>query len=431
MLVFCQGSYFERKDQTLECVKRLHEFVDRIIIIAPDFPPDFFKEWSKVELHTIPWGDNFPEYRNEYLKRCILGDWVCVADPDEWYGPEVCRDLRQLTSEADEKEIGLLLVNSHDIEIQLDGKVDKRISNFFKNLIFKYQPEVHYEGVGEAKNVHETLIFPPGTKQATLPRKYYYEHIKTWVEIKERGARNVWIGGGGNNVGYKNPMFVELRQITDRLGLKTWPDVREYIRRGNVDSELKEVILKHKDDCGWDWENESRDWFLWYQLVHASEFEGVESQPKEPSLGSPPEVMAWVEKCYLEILGRQADTSGKTAYTNAILAGKIKRGDLPNILKSGDEYKQKFGADLEGERVSLAVPVNVDVRVGEDSFVRALMKSKTFWEKIKPRIDVASFIEACLNDKESFYKSFYKEINEGNLTLEGFMELVKKWTQKK
>jgi len=397
-IVFCQGSYFERKDQTVECIRRVQEFVDRIVIIAPDIPADFFLPTPKVELYITPWKDNFPEYRNEYLKRCNLGDWVCVADPDEWYGPELCQDLKTLTAEADKKGIGLLLVNSHDVDIQPDGKRDERVSNFFKNLIFKYQPEVHYEGVGEAKNVHETLLFPPGTKQATLPRKYYYEHVKTLLEIKERGARNVWIGGGGNNVGDKNPMFIDLRRVTERLGLKSWPEVRKYIREGNIDAEFREVIIKHKDDSGWDWENESRDWFLWYKLLHPSELEGIESQPREPSFGSPAEVMSYVEQCYLEILGRHADTSGKAAYTNAILAGKIRREDLPAILKSSDEYKQKFGMpEPEGERVNVSVPVNVDVRVGEDSFLRALMKSRTYWEKIRPKLELADKWNRLLN----------------------------------
>jgi len=400
-IVYAQATYLERKDQTLEGLRRIHDHVDRCVVISSEPVEDWseLKQFPKVEYFQEPWTDNFPVYRNKYLEKLSPNDWAIVADPDEWFSDSFCQDLRGVIEQAEKQGIGLLLINSHDFFEQEDGKVEERISNFFKNLCFKYAPEVHYEGVGETKNVHETLLFPPGTKQATLPRKYYYEHHKTWLEEKERAFRNVFISGGGNNAGTINPRWLPLQSITDRLGLKSWSEVRAYLRRGNIDKELLQWIIECKDQCGWDWQNEMQDSFRFYKRLHPTELEGFEIDLNlKPMYGSPPEVMHYVEQCYLEILGRHADTGGKAGYTNAILTGKIKREDLPSILKSSDEYKQKFGvAEPEGERVSVAVPVNVDVRVGEDSFVRALMKSRTYWEKIRPKLELADKWNRLLN----------------------------------
>lgn len=59
------------------------------------------------------------------------------------------------------------------------------------------------------------------------------------------------------------------------------------------------------------------------------------------------------------------------------------------------------------ESVRVQVPVNVDVQLSEDLFEKALLKSKTFWEDIKPRLDLAKFIEQHIKDKKGFYMWFY------------------------
>jgi len=393
MIVYIQATYLERKSQTLEGLRRIHDYVDRCVIVSSEPYEDWSEltQFQKAEYHQEPWVDDFPAYRNKCLENASPNDWVCVADPDEWYSESFCHDVRRIIEEADKQDIGLLLINSHDFFETEDGKTEERISTFFKNLIFKYTPEVHYEGVGIGR-VHESLIFPPGTKSATLPRKYYYEHHKTWLEEKERAFRNVWIAGGGNNAGTINPRWTPLREITHRLELKTWAEARAYLRQGNIDKALLQWIIDSKDQRGWDWQNEMQDCFRYYKRLHPEEVEGYEIDPTlKPAFGSPPEVMEYVEKCYLEVLGRHADTGGKISYTNEILTGRIKREDLPKTLMLSEEYKLKFGgvSEKEGERVSVAVPVNVDVRVTEDSFLKAIMKSKTYWEKIRPKLELA------------------------------------------
>jgi len=403
MLVFCQASYFERKEQTLEGVKRLHNYVDRVVIVAPDYPQDFFKDYPKVELYTVPWTDDFPKYRNEYLKRCNPSDWVCVADPDEWYGPELCQDLRRLTEEADKQGLGLLLVNSHDITTMPDGTKQESISNFFKNIIFKHHEDIYYKGVGMGL-VHETLIVPPGTRTVSLPRKYYYEHVKTMVDIWERAFRNVWIAGGGNNVGERNTRWKPLRNITDRLGLKSWPEVREHLRQGNIDKELLQWVRGCEKESGWDWQNEMFDCLKYYKAIHPEELPDIppatELKLGEPEFGSPPEVMHYVEETYKKVLGRHADDRGKQEYTSKILAGQIGREDLPKIMTASQEYAEKFGASTPPtptEQVSVPLPINVQVGVSEAHVDRVLRGSDLYWKLYKPRLDFAKKWEEAIN----------------------------------
>lgn len=61
----------------------------------------------------------------------------------------------------------------------------------------------------------------------------------------------------------------------------------------------------------------------------------------------------------------------------------------------------------EPEKVRLPVPVDVNVHVSEELFEKALIKSKTYWEIIKPRLDLAKFIESHVEDPKEFYLWFY------------------------
>lgn len=386
--------------QTKECVKRIRPYVDRAVIIVDEFVSEDSKEWLRsqgCEVYLYPWEDSMVKMRNHYLEKLSpFGDWCVVSDPDEWFCEEFCKDVRKLIEEAETKGVGLLLINSHDVTVQPDGTKSETISDFFKNLIFSYEEGIRYEGVGEVKEVHETLRLPPGTKQATLPRKYYYEHVKYWHEIWERAARNVFIAGGGNNVGERNPSWRPLRQICDSLGLDLWPKAREYFRKGNIDPRLKKWLWDNRYE-GWDFEHEEMEFGRWYfEYLHPEEAEGwkpvFELKP-----GSPQEVMRYVEEQYLSILGRHADDPGKKFYTKAILEGTIKREQLPAILKGSLEFQERFGKLPAEEKVRIPVPVDVDVRITEGLFEKALLKSQTYWQKIKPKLDFAKKWDALLN----------------------------------
>lgn len=339
-VTYCMSIYEERMSQVKQCIQRVRSYVDHCIIVVDDSVTEESKKWLRqwgCEIFYRKWDNHFSKQRNAYLEPVKEADWVLVSDPDELHSESLLHDLKKILLEAEKQGISILGINAHDITTELDGSVTETVSDWFKQLLFKYEEGVRYVGC-----VHETLL--PGIhgwRPANLDKRYYYEHIKNMVEIKERGARNVFCGGGGNNVKQRNPMYVEWHKIAERLDITDWPGMRDYLQKGDIDPKLKELFVKHRNDSGWDFENESRDPFLWYSTIHPEEMKGWESTPQPPSKGSPPEVMAYVEKQYLKILCRNADDAGKQAYTKAILEGQIKREELPNILKNSEEYRMK------------------------------------------------------------------------------------------
>jgi len=426
MLVACVGVYGERVDQAIVCIKRLRPYVDRYVVIVDESVTEEQKQKLRdlgCEVYFHPWEDSTVKMRNQYLQKCQTDDWVIVHDPDEWFNEQFCKDVRRICEKAKREGIDLLLINAHDILIKEDGTREETVSTFFKNLIFRKRLGTHYEGVGKAKVLHETLIIPGLQKTVKLPPKYWYEHVKYWYEVWERAARNVFIAGGGNNAGERNPSWKPLRKICDELGLDTWPKAREYFRKGNIDPRLKEWLWENRSE-GFDYDHEEMEFGRWYfEYLHPEEAKFPDGRVWKPvfevDLNSPAGIMKYVEKCYLEILGRHADQEGKEAYTKAILEGKIRKEDLPNILRRSREYMEREG--IAPERVRMQIPVNVDIGVTPEMFVEALRRSTTFWIDIKPLMDVGKFIKKQLGEEwRDFERWFYR--NKDKLTLADFIK---------
>jgi len=432
VLCFYQGTYGERINQTLESVRRIAPYVDRVIIIVDESVTEEQREELRkrgYEVYFEPWKDSTVEMRNAALKRIQTDDWVITADPDEFFNDQFCRDVRKICENAEREGVDLLLINSHDILYQPDGTKNETVSTFFKNLIFKKRLGTHYEGVGQAKVLHEQLIIPGMRGVRKLdPNKYWYEHVKYWHEVWERAARNVFIAGGGNNAGEKNPSWRPLREICESLGIKTWPQLREYMRKGNVDMRLKEWMWENRFE-GFDYDHEEMEMGRWYfEYLHPEEAKFPDGRVWKPVFevdpDSPAGIMKYVEKCYLEVLGRHADQKGKEAYTKAILEGRIRKEDLPNILRRSREYMEKEG--IAPERVRMQIPVNVDIGVTPEMFVEALRRSTMFWIEIKPQLDVGKFLKKQMGDNwRKFERWFYE--NKSRMTLRDFYEKLEEF----
>ena len=277
-IVFCQGTYEERMDQTKKCVEQIQpgKYVDRAVIIVDETVTEESKKWLEehgCEVYAEQWEDSMVKMRNQYLSRLKYGDWCVVSDPDELYSHKICQELRLVIENSNSEGYGLLLLASHDNTKMFDGSVSTAVSGFHKNLIFKYLPDVYYDGAGESKNVHEILNLPEGTKVFTLHDKYFYTHYKTEEELLDRSFRNVFMGGGGLNASTTNPHFHPLRDIGNKLGLDTWPKMRDYLRAGEIDKGLLEWIESVKDVKGTDYLNETQQCYNYYKAIHPEELE--------------------------------------------------------------------------------------------------------------------------------------------------------------
>jgi len=442
MIVGCIGLYGERVEQALVGIRRLRPYVDRYVVVVDESVTEEQKQLLQsvgCEVYFHPWEDSTVRMRNQYLQKCQHGDWVIVHDADEWFSESFCEMVREIVQEAEKQGVGLLLINSHDTTTRLDGRVDSSKSSFYKNLVFHYVGNVYYEGAGEGEEEkragwHEVLKMPPGTKGMQLPDHFWYEHVKEEHEVWERACRNVWTCGGGNDVREKNPSWKPLREICASIGIKTWPELRGYLRRGKVDLRLKEWFWENRYE-GFDWQHEMMEGGRWYfEYLHPEEAEFPDGRVWkavfEVEPGSPVEVMRYVEQCYMDVLHRHADQQGKEVYTKAILEGRLKREALPMILQQSPEYQEKFlkqlGAPVPlpptpqpptvppptgpSEMVRMPVPVNVDVRLTEDLFFEALKRSKLWWT-LKPRLDVGKWLEEELGEEgwKALQERFYRE----------------------
>lgn len=342
MLVFCQGTYEERMDQTKECIRRIRPYIDRVVIIGDETISQESKDWLKeneCELYIYPWNDNFPEMRNHYLHKCQMDDWVIVSDPDEWFCEEFCTRVRELCDTAEKAGAASMLINSHDSWHKYgEEEITVINSSFHKKLIFRKYRGVRYLGCGKSKTVHENLVMPGHFKEITLDGVFYYEHHKFEHEVWERAMRNVYCGGGGDNVGDVNTQWMRLLNITRELGLNNWKDVRAYMRRGNIDDSLKQWLLDNRVE-GFDYQHEMMEGFRWYfEHLHPEENTGnwKPTEYTEEDIGN------LIRHTYLKFLGREPDEEGFKTYFALLESKTISRKEFLKIITDSEEYKHRF-----------------------------------------------------------------------------------------
>jgi hypothetical protein len=424
IIAYCQATYVADFSDTLACVERVYKYVDYVIIVEDgslnELQRQKLKAYPNLILKTVEFKDNLPEYRNAYLEEAkkLKADWVIVSDPDELFCEELLKDLRQIIDWAEANGYNMLGVNCREAFVAVEwlDDLDKlkespggyRESDFWKNLIFKLYPDLRYEGVGKTKTVHETWYSCVPWKAINLPKKYYYEHRKSALKIWRNAARNLFMGGGGDNVGDLNPYWVELRQICDKLGIKTWQEFESYLKKGNVAPELMDWLIKALNAKPTDYGVETRETAKYYFALHPEDITpGVEYLLKNPpEMDEEAKVETYVRKVYFQVLGRHPDREGLETYKRQILEGVIAKEQLPEILKSSPEYQRKF--PLIKERVKIQVPVNIDVGLNDEYFIEALMKSDLWFTEIKPQLDIGKFILSHVKNREQFLAWFYK-----------------------
>lgn len=396
---------------------------------------------DSYRLHPVQfeWKDDMPTMRNAYLEEAkrLGADWVCVSDPDELFSEDLAKNLRRLIEENDTLGYNLLPVHARDqfdnvewldeLDLLKETPGGYRETDFWKPLlIFKVYPDTHYEGVGSQKNVHEMLRSSTPWNPKNLPKEYYYTHRKSALRIWRNAARNMFIGGGGDNVGDLNPHWRELREICSSLKIDTWPDFEAQVKTGFDIPRFKVWLASALQAPPTNWGTETRETAKWYFTFHKDQItpeirERLETPPKmTPEI----ELENFVTRCYFQVLGRHPDEKGKLQYMEAILTGRITKEQLPQLLMQSPEYRQKILGVPAGpvERVKMQVPVSVDVHISEELFLEALKRSDTYWKTIKPKMDVGSFILDCLRRRDEFLRWFYA--NKEGLTIQGLVDWV-------
>jgi hypothetical protein len=353
-LAYCQMTYKGDLEDTIENVKNAKDHVDVCIVVYDNTLDEADVKLLKdagAHARYYNWHDNFPEMRNNYLQEARLYgvNWCLVSDPDEHFDSFLLKSARMLAKQAEAVGCNMLMVPVHDIftDDEAGKKLDtpiELIPDYRKNLFFKLTPEVWYVGVGETKNLHETMT--GNFRTTNLDKLYFYRHVKSHVEIWEHAVRNIFVAGGGMNAGLTAVPYKELKPIIDRLGFTEWKEFKKYLIKGNIDQQLKNFIINHRnDETGHDYDSEYREFFKWYFLVlHPDENVGnLTSQPppKQTQTKTYDEIETLVKNTYQSLLGRDADPDGLRNYSNAIKNGQIKTSDLEKILKASTEYQSR------------------------------------------------------------------------------------------
>jgi glycosyltransferase involved in cell wall biosynthesis len=269
-IVYCSMTQ-NRLVETRHCLQKYLPYVDEAVIVDGGSIDDsifYLRNLAKVEpklkFFIYPWPDNFSEQRNNYLKHVEDNSWCLVSDPDEWYQEETLKKLRPLIDEAERKGVNLIRFKCKSISLHGDKEVWSSLDNYYKGLLFKKTPGLKYVG-----NPHEHIT---GVPIKSMNTELLYEHVKQENVIWHRGARNLFVGGGGPNLNKSNLRWVELRNIAESLGLKTWHAFDSYLLKGNISKDLKDWMIKYHDVSGFDGASEHRELYkLYFRIYHPEE----------------------------------------------------------------------------------------------------------------------------------------------------------------
>lgn len=277
-ITYCMMTW-NRLYDTMKCIERVKPYVDRVVIVDGGSTDDTIltlRNYEGVELYLHPWQDNFSGQRTNYLKHAGEDnggtDWVLVSDPDELFSVEALENMRKEIANAGPHN--MLAFESNSITMRGPKIVNHRHDKYWKPLLFKWNPGIHYVG-----NPHETLMIDKGPRIKNLPYRYY--HIKQDNITWHRGARNAWIGGGGPNMGERQKLWKPFRDLVkQKTGLEKWSDFDSYMIKGNIDHEIKESLCKFKDETGYDGSSEWREFYkTYFRIYHPEEepeeFKGV------------------------------------------------------------------------------------------------------------------------------------------------------------
>ena len=283
--LMCQNNLSE----LIPNLEKVLPYVDSITCVDGGSKDDtiiYMRNWSleepKIRFYVYPWQDDFPAQRNNYLKHVAEiaepGDWLLTFDPDEFFDQLALEKLHAAADRCEKDGNNMVGFQCRSVSMKGNKRVWENLDEYWKQLFLKWDPNFHYTGY----KCHEGK---GGVPHNIMNTSLVYEHIKQENVIWIRGARNLFHGGGGPNLGSKNPIWTKLRKITDdKLGLKSWHNYYDYLLKGNIDEELKELFTTHRHEgtskAGegawksehWDGASEVREMYkTYFRILHPEE----------------------------------------------------------------------------------------------------------------------------------------------------------------
>jgi len=277
-IVYCMMAQ-NRLLEVKHCIDLVEPYVDKIVIVDGGSTDDsifYLRNREGVNMFIHPWKDNFSEQRNNYINRAreVIGSddfWILLSDPDEWFDHEALGNLYNIQDRAEQVGCNIVTFQCLSATLKGDKRVWESLDNYWKGLFFKYIPGIKYVG-----NPHETLLIPGGQKP--MQTSFIYQHVKQENIIWHRGLRNMYIGGGGPNLGDKNAKWLALKGIVEDVYGRdlSWREFETEMIRGNLDPRLKSWLYMAKDEKDYDGSSEMREAYKTYFRIYHPEEEPAE-----------------------------------------------------------------------------------------------------------------------------------------------------------
>lgn len=273
-IVYCMMTH-NRLHEIKHCIDLVEPFVDDIVVVDGGSTDDsifYLRNRDGVNMFIHPWNDVFSAQRNNYIKRAreVVGNdnfWILVSDPDEWFERDTLASLYDIQDAAEEQGCNLVTIRCRSVTLKGEKRVWENLDNYWKGLFFKYYPTTHYIG-----NPHETLVQPNGLRPMQVD--YLYEHVKQENVIWHRGCRNMYIGGGGPNLGSRNKLWVELKSLVSSAYGKdlSWNEFEKQMLKGNLPDDIKNWLIKARLEKDYDGSSEMRESYkLYFRIYHPEE----------------------------------------------------------------------------------------------------------------------------------------------------------------
>ncbi len=244
-------------------------YVDRFIFIdggSTDGTVEYLQSLSpkyenKVEVYIHKWQDRFSGQRNNYLKHFgekTQDGWVLVSDTDEHFTQDTLSKLREVVVGAGEYNGIKFQVEDIITDINDSNKiVFQKVNPYWKNLLFKYHPNIRYDG-----EPHESLVGPQiRWKQTSL----VYQHKRSQRKIYERAVENFFI----SNSNRYSPKWSEFRSLCTKHGISVFDQFFKLYKEGKLHKDIENWIYDHRNDSVNEGDSEVREMAkLYFEILH-------------------------------------------------------------------------------------------------------------------------------------------------------------------
>lgn len=260
-IYFCQCSHKLEQENTIRTAKLFKDYVDGIIIIEDTINEEGRKCLRNLgaEVYTVRWTDQFSKYRNNYVRKVPVGAFLIQMDPDESPSSTLLKGLRPFVKQMVKEDAGVGLIPVQDDFYHKSGEFTSVYTDWWKPLILKRTDNLSYRG-----EVHES-VESDNPNPIRAPCDYRYIHTRHWWKVARAGVRNDFIAESNR---MSRNYWIPMRRMFSNCGIRTWYQLEDYLKKGNIAQEIKDWIISGKDHK----DREFKDWWIYYfEFLHENE----------------------------------------------------------------------------------------------------------------------------------------------------------------